>query len=233
MPARWNRIDIAGHLADVFEPTNPLPLAVLFLHDEPGPSPALLEGLASELQARRLRCVVPHGTESWWVDRLSPAFDPALTPERYLLDRVLPWLESTWSIGARAVAAVGVGMGGQGAVRLGFRYPERFPIVASLDGAFDFHEHHGRGTPLDTLYATREQARQDTAILHIHGHDWPRHIWFASSPSNRWYRGNDRLHEKLSAMGVPHTAELDAASDFKSMLSFVATALAAESRRLA
>jgi S-formylglutathione hydrolase len=124
-------------------------------------------------------------------------------------------------------------MGGQGAVRLGLRHPERFPIVASLDGAFDFHEHHSRGTPLDDLYTTREQARQDTAILHIHGHDWPPHIWFACSPASQWYRGNDRLHEKLAAMGVPHTAELDMTSDIKSLLLFIATALAAESRRLA
>ena len=23
-----------------------------------------------------------------------------------------------------------------------------------------------------------------------------------------WYRGNDRLHEKLSALGIPHTCDL-------------------------
>lgn len=233
MPARWNRINITGHPADVFKPANALPFAVLFLHDESGPKPALLEGLALQLEAQRLRCVVPHGASSWWLDRIFADFDPTLTAERYLLDSVVPWMESTWGIGPRAVAVAGIGMGGQGAVRLGFRHPEQFPIVASLDGAFDFHEHHGRGTPLDDIYATREQARQDTAILHIHGHVWPSHIWFACSPASQWYRGNDRLHEKLSAMGIPHTAELDAASDINSMLSFVATALATESRRLA
>ena len=46
--------------------------------------------------------------------------------------------------------------------------------------------------------------------------------------------GNDRLHEKLSAMGVPHTAELNARAAYEMtgpMLGFVADALAKEARR--
>ncbi len=124
-------------------------------------------------------------------------------------------------------------MGGQGAVRLGFRHPELFPVVASIAGAFDFHERYGRGTPLDEMYPSREHARQDTAVLHIHGHDWPPHIWFACSPASQWYRGNDRLHEKLAAIGVPHTADLDTSAGVGPMLAFVLAALDRESRRLA
>jgi S-formylglutathione hydrolase len=47
------------------------------------------------------------------------------------------------------------------------------------------------------------------------------------------HRGNDRLHEKLSAMGVPHVAELRApGSQVGPMLAFVSAALAQEARRL-
>jgi pimeloyl-ACP methyl ester carboxylesterase len=228
----WNRITIAGKPVDVFDPPHALPFALLYLHDELGATPATNPILTAKLHAHHLRCIAPITGRSWWVDRIAPAFDPALTPERHLLDNVAQWIESAWKLAPRAVAVAGVGMGGQGAVRLGLRHPARFPIVASLEGAFDFHEQYGRGTPLDDLYDSREQARQDTAVLHVHGHDWPPHIWFACSPSSDRLRGNDRLHEKLAAIGVPHTAELDGA-DVGTMLAFILSALARESRRLA
>jgi len=233
----WKRVEVAGKAADVFDPPDALPFALLYLHPESGETPAVRPDFTAELRARRLRCVAPHGARSWWVDRVCPEFDPHLTAERHLLDNVGPWVESTWQLAPRAIAVAGVGMGGQGAVRLAFRHPARFPVAASIAGAFDFHERHGRGTPLDDMYASREQARQDTAVLHIHGHDWPAHIWFACSPADQWFRGNDRLHEKLTALGVPHTADLDAPADaarlVAPMLAFVAGALDRESRRLA
>ena len=92
------------------------------------------------------------------------------------------------------------------------------------------------------MYESRERCRLDTAILHVDGHDWPRHIWFSCSPDDgACYRGNDRLHEKLSAMGVPHTADLDTRAQpgvryadqmTPPMLAFIASALAQEGRKL-
>jgi S-formylglutathione hydrolase len=86
------------------------------------------------------------------------------------------------------------------------------------------------------MYPSREHARQDTAILHIHPHEWPLHIWFACSPSDMRHRGNDRLHEKLAAIGVPHTADLDTHGTSEEFLApmqeFISTALDRESRRL-
>ena len=71
---------------------------------------------------------------------------------------------------------------------------------------------------------------------------WP-HVWFACDPADaRWFRGNDRLHEKLAALGVPHTADLDTTAGghdwayfdrmAEPMIRFVADGLAKESRRL-
>jgi S-formylglutathione hydrolase len=169
---------------------------------------------------------------------MTAAFDPARTPERHLLDHVVPWMLANFRLSSHSitVAVAGVGMGGQGAVRLGFRHPERFSAVASIAGAFDFHERYDRGNSLDELYPSREHARQDTAILHISGAYWPMYVWFACSPGSGWYRGNDRLHEKLAAIGVPHTADLDTVGPpehfYPAMLDFVVAALERESRRL-
>jgi len=68
--------------------------------------------------------------------------------------------------------------------------------------------------------------------MHIDPSHQPRHIFFCCDPDDDWHRGNDRLHEKLAAIGVPHTAELDGA-DVKAMLAFILSALTREARRLA
>jgi S-formylglutathione hydrolase len=172
-----------------------------------------------------------------------PEFDPTLTAERHLLGAVLPWMCERWRLPERAVAAAGISMGGQGAVRLGFKHPDLFPAVASVAGAFDYHELYGRGSPLDEMYDSRERCRQDTAVLHIDPHRFPPHVWFACDPADvEWYRGNDRLHEKLTALGLPHVADLETTAGGHSwayfdrmagpMMAFVAEALRKESRRL-
>ena len=100
-------------------------------------------------------------------------------------------------------------MGGQGALRLAFKHPETFPVVAAVASALDYHELYGRGTPLDEMYDSKEQCRQDTALMHVPPFHPPPHIFFGIDPDDTaWYRGNDRLHEKLSALGIPHTVDL-------------------------
>ena len=40
-------------------------------------------------------------------------------------------------------------------------------------------------------------------------YDYPPHLFFCIDPDDSdWYRGNDRLHEKMNALGVPHAMDL-------------------------
>ena len=100
-----------------------------------------------------------------------------------------------------------------------------------------------RGTPIDDMYRTREACRQDTAVLRVHPTHFPPHIWFACDPADvEWYRGNDRLHEKLSAVGVSHTADLTTSAGGHSwayfdhmagpLFTFLAEAATKQGRRL-
>lgn len=230
----WARVAIGGKPADVFAPPGARPLSLVYLHSLRGESPATDATFTAALRQHRLRCISPHGDQCWWADRICPTFDAAVTPERYLLETLIPHAETAWRLGPRAVALVGLEMGGQGAVRIALKHPERFPVAASVSGAFDCQEWYGRGTPLDDMYESRERCRLDTAILHV-GDKWPRHIWFRCPPAGVCYRGNDRLHEKLSAMGVPHACDLDThdvSGAAAEMVAFVAEALEKESRRL-
>lgn len=231
----WSRVAIGGKPADVFDPPGALPLVLVYLHSLAEESPATDPTFTRALQKYRLRCVSPRGGRCWWADRPCAEFDPQLTPERYLIEVLVPWVEAAWQLGPRAVALAGVEMGGQGAVRIAFKHPEQCPVAASVGGAFDCQEWYGRGTPLDEMYESRERCRLDTAILHIDAHDWPRHIWFCCSPDDvMCYRGNDRLHEKLAAIGVPHVADLDTrgGNRLPEIVALVAEALAKEARRL-
>lgn len=201
----WTTITLAGKPVDVLMPPEARS-AVLFLHPVGLESPAANDAFTSAFLRHRLAVVSPYGARSWWTNRICPEFDDKMTAEAFLLDHVDPWIRTRVS----RVATAGISMGGQGALRLAFQHPDRFPVCGSVAGAFDFYEWYGQGTPLDEMYRSREHCRQDTAILHIHPHRFPPHVWFVCDPDDEmWYRGNDRLREKLTAIGLAHTADLE------------------------
>lgn len=235
----WSRVEIGTRTADVFDPPGKAArFALLWLHGQDGATPATNMRTTAFFHSNQMACVAPNAGPTWWVDRICSRFDPEQTPENYLIREVLPWMTERWRLLPRNIGVAGIEMGGQGAVRLALKHPKTFPVAAGLGAAIDFHENYGRGTPLDDLYDSRERARQDTAILQMHPTEWPPHLWFACDPADQWYRGNDRLHEKLRAYGVPHTADLDSSgSDYfeamlEPMLAFVRVGLERESRRL-
>jgi pimeloyl-ACP methyl ester carboxylesterase len=244
MSGSWHRVEIAGKAADVYDPPGPHRprFGTLHLHgyglETLRDNPAFTR-LFDELD---LACVCPHGQRSWWVDRVCAEFDPQLTPEKYILTRVLPFFEQRWGLVPRSIGLQGISMGGQGALRLAFKHPRTFPVVAAISAALDFQERYGQGTPLDDMYDSKEQCRQDTALLHIHPSHYPEHILFVIDPDDEWLRGNDRLHEKLTALGIPHEVDFTTRAGghswdyFNHMADpverFVYAGLESESRRL-
>jgi S-formylglutathione hydrolase FrmB len=210
MNGTWTTVEIAGRPADSYEPSAQprLRLGILFLHDADGqtlrghaPFTRLFDDLG-------LACICPDGGQSWWVDRACPGFPPTVTPERFLLDGVVPYFGERWGVEPRGLGLLGIGMGGQGALRLAFKHPKRLAVVAGIASAIDYYELYGRGTPLDELYDSKEQCRQDTVPLHVHPSGYPPHVFFAVDPEDPWLRGNDRLDEKLSALGIAHEVDL-------------------------
>jgi S-formylglutathione hydrolase len=245
MNGTWSSLDLAGKSADVYDlPAAQTPrFGVLHLHglarqtlrDRP-----VFTRLFDELG---LVCICPHGQRCWWTDRVCSEFDPALTAEKHVLQNVLPVFVQRWGLAPRSIGLQGIGMGGQAALRLAFKRPDLFPVVAAIAPALDYHELYGRGSPLDDLYDSKEQCRQDTALLHIHPTHYPPHIfWCTDTEDADWHRGADRLHEKLTALGIPHQADLSTRGGghswdyFERMAEraerFLAAGLEQESRRL-
>jgi pimeloyl-ACP methyl ester carboxylesterase len=201
----WRQVEIGGKPADAFEPAQvDSGAAVLFLHGHG--LITLLDNPAytAELERTGLRCLCPHGRRSWWGDRLCSEFDPRVTPADYIRRQVLPWMKDAWGTVPPMIALLGVSMGGQGALRLVYRFPQEFPIVAALAPMVDFQNWYGRGLPLDAMYDSAEGARQDTATLLVHPLNWPRHQLLMCDPGDReWFEGTERLASKLSSTGIP------------------------------
>lgn len=239
----WTQVEIAGKKADVFDPPSPPRLGLVFLHGISLETLAENRTYTAILSRRNLACVCPYGRRSWWLDRPCPEFDPVLDAETHVVRNVVPSFKTRWGLTPSAIGIFGVGMGGQGALRLAFRHPAVFPAAAGIASALDFHEQYGAGETLDDMFDSKEQARQDTALMHVPPYDPPPHLFFCIDPSDReWYRGNDRLHEKLNALGVPHTMDLTTQAGGHSWqyfdrmaepaLRFLAEGLEKESRRL-
>ena len=211
----WSEAEIAGHMADVYEPTaaNEHGYAVIYLH---GVHLKSLRGNAAytgEFARHGLRVVVPRTGRSWWADRICPEFDRAVTAEKYVLNSIMPFVRDRWGSATPRVALLGTSMGGQGALRFAFKHPQVFPVVAALAPAIDyqlrFYEEGEDGT-LAQMYDSPEQVRQDTATLHVHPLNWPRNVWFCCDPSDqRWHESTERLRSKLAAIGIPHDCDLE------------------------
>src|SRR5271170_2692302 len=94
----WSEVKLAGKTVEVYDPapgTKPR-FGILFLH------PLGLETLRGRqaytkiLDQNNIACLCPHGRRSWWTDRVCAEFDPHVSPEKHLLENVLPYFAARW-----------------------------------------------------------------------------------------------------------------------------------------
>ena len=209
----WTEITLAGHTCEVFRPAkrHPQGFVVIYLHgvhrQRLGDHPKFLQPFAD----RGFSVVCPSTGPHWWLDMICPDFDPVLTPERFVVDHVLPWIETELGAAPPNIALLGTSMGGQGALRFAYKQPRTFPVVAAISPAIDFHNRwqHGDET-LQTLFPTAEAARQQTALLYAQGFNCPAHQFFCCDPEDEeWWEGADRLRMKLYSMGIQFECDLE------------------------
>lgn len=210
----WSTVAVAGHRCHIFEPSCPSehPDVVIYLHGlhlhELRDQPEF--GRQFNLHGLRVICPVTH--RSWWTDRICQEFDATLTAERYVLDQVVPHIAARWNCQSPQIALLGTSMGGQGALRLSYKHPALFPVVAAISPAIDYHQRLAEGTDetLPLMYHDEEEARQDTATLHVHPLNWPRHQFFCCDPEDYyWWDSADRLRMKLASIGILFECDLE------------------------
>jgi pimeloyl-ACP methyl ester carboxylesterase len=210
----WSETEIAGHRAGLFEPQSPSPhgFVVIYLHCSESASLRGYTAFTRQFERHGLRVIEPVTGRSWWTDRIWPEFDPDISAEAYVVERVVPFVAGRWQARPPQLALLGVSMGGQGALRMAYKYPGKFPTVAAISPAIDYQKRIVEGVDpgLEFLYRDAEDARQDTALLHIHPLNWPRNQFFCCDPTDlRWHDSADRLRMKLSSLGVPFECDLE------------------------
>jgi S-formylglutathione hydrolase len=206
----WQRIEIDGRPADLFEPGSQPAGALLFLHDFDARTLAESVPFTQELERHALRCVCPIADRSWWTTVPCPDFDATMSPLEFVRQAVIPSCLARWDVSPPAIGLLGIGMGGQGVLQLAYRWARDFPLVAAISPAVDFHNWHGYGLSIDRMFPTKEAARQQTATLHLHPLNWPQHQFLACDPADEyWFEGTERLASKLSSMGIPFERALN------------------------
>jgi S-formylglutathione hydrolase FrmB len=211
---RWSEIDVSGHRCRLFEPSTPSPhdYVVIYLHCSHGASLRHYPAFTSEFERYGLRVIEPVSGLSWWTDRIWPEFDANISAEAYVLTQVAPFVAERWNSRPPQLALLGVSMGGQAALRIAYKHPNVFPTVAAISPAIDFQKRIEEGVDpgLEFMYGDPETARQDTATLHIHPLNWPRHQFFCCDPTDlRWHESAERLRMKLWSLGVPFEYDLE------------------------
>jgi S-formylglutathione hydrolase len=244
MHGTWATIELAGHRVELYDPPEaPRGRAVIYLHPY---GLELLRGrepFTRVLDEVRLPCACPLTQHSWWADRICAEFDPKISAEQFVLNQVVPLVVERWGVTLSRIGLLGISMGGQGALRLAFRHARRFPAVAAISAAIDLHQWHQPGETLFDMFESKEHCRQDSAVLHIDATDYPPAIFFCCDPADALcFRGNDRLHEKLAALAIPHKCDLTTQAGghsweyFNTMaepvIRFLDAALAGTTRRL-
>ena len=73
-------------------------------------------------------------------NKLCTEFDQSHTAESYLINGIVPWIGSCWDATPPQIGLLGVGMGGQGGLRLGFKYPDTFPLIAAITPSVDHQQ---------------------------------------------------------------------------------------------
>lgn len=242
--AGWRQIEIAGKPAEVFEPSDRRheSRVILYLHGHGKDRLSTNSVFTSEFEKHGLIAVCPEGGRSWWLDEISPEFDPEQTPIAFLKNHLLPFIADEWNTKPPAIGLLGVSMGGQGVLQLAYREARRFPVVAAISPAIDFHRSWGQGLPLDEIFESMEEARQATAILKIHPLNWPKHQFLVCDPKDEfWFEGVERLTLKLYSSGIPFESDFKTSAGGHSweyfnrmaepVVKFVAERLEQESRR--
>ena len=247
----WTQESVAGHPCDIYTPAaaggddpNPHGYVLIYLHGVRQQRLVDKPAFCEQFDLYGLPVIAPLTKRSWWTDRVCEEFDPELSAERHVVENVVSYVLQRWGSRPPRIGLMGTSMGGQGALRLAYKYPDTFPIVAAISPAIDYYTRMAEGDEtLGLMYADAEAARQDSALLHIHPLNWPRNQWFCCDPEDtRWYDSADRLRMKLGSLGIPFERDLETTGgghDFEyysrmaeAAVSFVFDRLEQERRRV-
>ncbi len=212
----WVEQIVDGHRCEIFEPPQRHAdgFVLIYLHGIPEASLQTQRPFVDRFAQYGLPVIAPGAGPTWWTNRMCPEFDRHMTAEQFVCQRVVDFIRQRWGTSPPRIGLFGTGMGAQGALRMSYKYPQLFPVVAALSPAIDFQIRYQEGDEIvRAMYADAEAVRQDTATLYVHPLNWPRFQFFCCDPEDRpWIDSAERLQMKLRSLGIPHQCDLETAA---------------------
>lgn len=166
---------------------------VVLLHDVDGAKTSGVADVARRLLEASHRVLQPTSRSGWWP-----------------CGSLNEWVSNQASIEpSERCIGIGIGSGGQSLLRAAFAEPRRWGAVATIAPACDLGRWYGRGTELDELYRSADEARQDEAPLHFNPLSRPPHqLCWCDPRDDACAPSALRVVSKLESSGVPITADL-------------------------
>lgn len=142
--------------------------------------------------------VCPDGGKSWYID--SPSL-PHSRMESYIIEELIPQIDSGYATDTSRRAITGQSMGGQGALRIAVSHPHRFVAASSLSGAVNLCSTRKiiDVLPADSLNAYSLSyliGQNDIAGLSL---------LIDCGQNDFLYNDHIALHHKLMEQKIPHT----------------------------
>jgi len=147
------------------------------------------------------------GYSSWYFD--SP-IDSSMRYETYIAIEVPTYIDAHYrTIKDRAARAItGLSMGGHGAMFLSFRHADIFGACGSMSGGLDLTDAKGRfDIPRrlgDTILHADNWRKYSVLYLIENKPGQPLDIIFDCGMDDFFYQGNERTHEKMLQLKIPH-----------------------------
>ena len=126
----WSTIEVDGHPCEIYEPSQPSEhgYALIYLHGVSGEWLNDKAEFTEQFEKHGIRVIGPRTKRSWWSNKICQEFDLKRSAEAYVRDNILTYVENQWGVSAPRVGLLGTSMGGQGDLRLSYKYPGVFPI---------------------------------------------------------------------------------------------------------
>ena len=183
-------------------------LGLIFLHDQEAARFAIRLKQRPGSNGNESHACVPSAARSVVGLPLRLFSIRSLSTERWSLDDAPTWCDNRWQLPPKAVALAGIGMGDR-APAAGVQASRAIPDRRG--GSMQCASIITSSTEPARLWTTCTPAASNAGARHgnspLHPVRQPAFIAFAADPDSRWFRGNDRLHEKSDSRRVPHAFE--------------------------
>jgi S-formylglutathione hydrolase FrmB len=163
---------------------------------------------ALEIYAQKypMLIVMPEGGRGWYAD------SPIGNYESYITNELIKFIEKTFPVrkGRNYRSIGGLSMGGYGALKFGFKYPNKFCAVGSHSSAVNFsHNSDEMFKPIPEFETIENAIKAEKHDLYQLAEKCPKKkrpaIYFDCGKSDFLFEENEKFHAHLKKLKVSHT----------------------------